>query len=173
MANTNNPHGLRPLGWCQGGGPPFLMAFSKLAAYATSIFMYDAVNRAAGGGLEASATPGTTAYSGVSLDFGLLSTLTPHLVVVSRDAIFEAQDNGGAGILAADLGLNANLVLTAGNAQTKQSKHQIDAATKAVTSTLDVHLLQLLGMPDNAFGPNARIEIVFNKHRMSPATAGV
>lgn len=174
MANNNNPHGLRPLGFTMEGGPLLLFPFAKVVGYGTAIFMNDAVNRPAGVGLEASATPGTTTYSGVSMDFSAASTAATHLVIVSLTALFEAQDNAvSAGVVAANCGLNANLVLTAGSTTTRQSKHQINETGIAVTSTLDVKLLQLYNIPDNAFGPNARIEIVFNKHRMAPATAGV
>lgn len=173
MSNTNNPHGLRPLGWNLAGGPPFIAAFSKVVGYGTTLFPFDAVNRVADGSIEASATPGTTRYTGVVLDYGLLSTATNHLVVIDPLAVYEAQDDGAPGILAVDLGLNANLVLTAGNTVTKQSKHQIAHAGIDVTNTLDVHLLQLFGAPDNAHGPNARIEIIFNKHRMASDSVGV
>ena len=174
MSNANNPHGLRPLGISLSGGPAFIDKLSKIATYATAIFMYDAINRVADGSIEASATPGTTAYSGVSLDYGKASSATDHLVVISPDAIYETQnDDGTTGLVAADMGLNANLILGAGSATTKLSGHQIDQSTAQTTNTLDVHLLGLLNVPDNAFGAYARIEVVFNKHRMSPATAGV
>ena len=173
MANLNNPHGLRPLGINLAGGAPYFEQLSKLASYATAIFQYDAVNRVSGGAIQASATPGTTTYTGVAMNYGAASTATDHLVCTDPTALYEAQEDGSAGIAAADLGLNANLVLTAGNTLTKISKHQIAGSTKAVTSTLDVHLLSLLAVPDNAFGNNARIEFVFNKHRYAPGVAGV
>lgn len=172
MANVNFPHGLKPIGRLSGG-PQYIETFAKAVGYATAIFVFDAVNRVADASIEASATPGTTAYTGVSLDYGAASTATNHLVYVSPDALFEAQEDGSGTIDAVDLGLNANLVLTAGNTLTHVSKHQIAGSTKQTTSSLDVHLLNFFNVPDNAFGANARIEIMFNKHRMSPATAGV
>lgn len=175
MSNANNPHGFRPLGFCLGGGPPVLQSFAKAVGYATAIFPFDLVQRAADGSIDTSITPGTTLISGVALDFGAASTATNHMVIISPDAMFEAQDNaGGAGILAVDLQLNANCIVSvAGNATSKLSGHQIADSTKATTSTLDLHLLQLLNVPENAFGPNARIEVVINKHRMNPGVAGV
>lgn len=174
MANANNPHGLKPLGLCLSGGPGFYDTLSKVVGYGTAIFQYDAINRVADGSIEASATPGTTNYSGVAMNYGAASTATDHLCALSADAMFEAQDNDTVtGLAAADMGLNANLVLTAGNATTKISKHQVNYTGINTTVTLDVHLLGLLNVPDNAFGANARVEIVFNKHRMAPATVGV
>jgi len=175
MANRDNPHGLRPLMRTLSGGNPFVQEMDKDAAEGTAIFQWDAVNREADGNIEAaSATPGTTLYSGVSLNYGAASTLTKHLVVVSFDAIFEAQDNGETdGFAAADMGLNVNLELNAGNANTTLSGHELDESTAAVTNTLDVKLLQLLTVPDNAYGAWGRYEVVFNKHRMAPGVAGV
>lgn len=178
MSNVNNPHGFRPLGWNLGGGPPILALMSKAVGLATAIYPYDLVARLADASITsatASITPGTTLLSGVALDYGALSTATDHLVVISPDSVFEAQDNaGGAGILAVDLGLNANCIVSvAGTLASKKSGHQIADSTKDVTSTLDLKLLQLLKVPDNDFGPNARIEVVINKHRMNPGVAGV
>jgi hypothetical protein len=171
MANRDNPHGLRPLGVCQGGGVPQIEPFSKLVGYATAIFRNDAVNRAADSGIQTGGTPGTTLYSGVSLQYSAASTADTVLVMTSADALYEAQADGS--LVEADLGLNANLLLTAGNATTKMSNHEIDSTTEATTPTLDVHLLRRHAVSDNAFGTNVRLEIIFNKHRMSPATAGV
>jgi hypothetical protein len=172
LANINNPHGLRPIGTIHGGGFE-VEEFQKAVGYATAIFIFDAVNRVADGSIEASATPGATNYSGVALNFGAASTATSHLVITDPLCLFEAQDDGGAGILAVDLGLNANLVLTAGDATTQQSKHQIATATAAVTATLDVKLRRLFNVPNNAHGANARIEIQINKHRMTAGVAGI
>lgn len=172
MANVDNPHGLRSLMRTLSGGCPTIDQFAKAVGYGTAIFIGDAVNRVADGSIEASATPGTTLYTGVALNHGAASKATTHLVITSPDAIYEAQDEG-TGVAAADEGLNANLVLNAGSATTKISGHEINGATKATTATLDVKLLKLLDVPDNAAGSNARVEVMFNKHRMAMAVAGV
>lgn len=173
MPNLNNPHGLMPLGIQIGGGPSMIEEFAKAVGYATALFRFDAVNRVADGSIEASATPGTTLYTGVVLDRGAASLATIHHVIVSPGAIFESQCSG-AGLVAADMGLNANLILSGGgNAVTGQSGHQLDTSTLAATATLDMHLLQLFNVADNAYGAFARIEVIFNKHRMAPGVAGV
>ena len=175
MANVDNPHGLRPLGYNLGGGPPMIQYFSKDASEGTAIFSYDAVNREADGNIEAnSATPGTTPYSGVSLNYGAASTLTEHAVIVSPDALFEAQDNADTdGFDAGDMGLNVNIELNAGSATTKQSGHELDESTANTTDTLDLHMLDLLAVPDNAAGSHSRVIVVFNKHRMNSQRAGL
>ncbi len=178
MANNNNPHGFRPLGISFGGGPSFVLPFSKAVGLGTAIYPYDLVAQLADGSITsatASITPGTTLLSGVALDYGALSTATEHLVVVNPDALFEAQDNAGsAGLLAADRGLNCNVIVSvAGTLLSKKSGHQIADSTKDVTATLDLHLLKLLAVPDNAYGVNARFEVVINKHRMNPGVVGI
>jgi hypothetical protein len=176
MANVDNPYGLRCLGLAMGGGHPQIDKFSKVVGYGTAIFPGDAVHQVADGSIESnSATPGTTRFSGVALDYGAASTATDHLVIISPDALFEAQDDGvGATIAAADVGLNANLILGAGDATKLQSGHEIDTNTKAATATLDVKLLRKLNVPNNDFAlANVRMEIMFANHRFAPATAGV
>jgi len=171
MSNVDNPHGLRSLMRTLSGGLPLIEEFDKAVGYGTAIFMNDAVNRAADNSIEASATPGTTLYSGVSLNYGAASTATKHQVIVSPDALFEAQADGSLAL--ADMGLNANLILGAGSTTTLQSGHEINSATEAVTASLDVHLLHKLNVPDNDYGDYVRVEIVFNKHRMNSVAVGV
>jgi hypothetical protein len=172
MPNLNNPFGLLPL-YVLSGGPIQTEEFSKVVGYATALFAHDAINRVADGSIEASATPGTTLYSGVNLNYGAALTATTHLAVVGPDTVFTAQGDGTGTLAAVDEGLNANLVLTAGNTLTRQSKHQIAESTKAITGTLDVKLLKLLVKPDNDYGANARFEILINRHRMALGVAGV
>ncbi len=171
MANNNNPHGLQPLGTGLSGGPLILEAYNALAAYATAIFRYDAVNRVSGGGLQAGGVPGTVLYSGVSMEYGAASVLTTHNVIISPDALYECQ--AVTALTAAQMGLNANLILNAGSITTKLSGHCIDDSTAAITGTLDLHLLKAYATLDNAYGAFARVEVVFNKSRLAALTAGV
>ena len=174
MANVDNPHGLRPIMRAFGGGMAGIEKLSKVVGYGTAIFQHDAVNRVADGSIEASATPGTTLYSGVALNYGAASKATDHLVITDPDMIFEAQDNADAtGLVAADMGLNANLQLNAGSATTQISGHEINLTGADVTASLDVHLMRKLDVPENAYGTHCRVEIMFNKHRMAKAAVGV
>src|SRR4051812_27587734 len=171
MANANNPHGLRPLGVTVGGGVPQIEHFKKLVGYGSAIYRNDAVARAADAAIQLPATPGTTLITGVAMAYSAASTADTVAVMITPEAIYEAQVNGS--LVEADLGLNANLLYTAGNSTTKMSKHEINAASADVTSTLDVHLLKLHPVPRNAFGTNAKFEIVINKSRLANAVVGV
>lgn len=174
MANVDNPHGFLPVGYMVGGGPPATLELSKAATYAVAFYPGDLVHRVADGTLESnSATPGTTRYSGVNLSPGAASTLTKHLVITDPKMVFEGQGDDDTDLDAADLGLNANALLSAGSATTGKSGHEIDASTKNTTNTLDLKLLQLHTVAGNAHGKWARIQVLINKHRMNPEVAGV
>lgn len=175
MPNVDNPHGLRPIGRTIDGGFPRIQGFQKDASEGTAIFQFDAVNREADGNLDAaSATPGTTLYSGVSLNYGAASTLTDHLVVVSPGALFEAQDNNDTdGLAAADEGLNINIELNAGSTSTLISGHELDESTLNTSNGLDLHVIQKLDVPGNDYGSYCRMIVMFNKHRMATVAAGV
>jgi hypothetical protein len=172
MANPNNPHGFAPTMRNIFGGPVQAFDFVKPASVATAIFQNDIVSTVTGAGIQ----PGrSTALVGVALNYGAANVLTNHLVVIDPKAILEAQDNDGAvGILAADLGKNANIsIAVAGNVSNGISGQQIDKSTVATTSTLDVQLIALHGTPENAFGPNARIQVILNRSFFDSGRTGV
>lgn len=172
MPNPNAPFGLQSMGRTLSGGFPEILHFTK--ATADVVYPNDAVNQLADGTIEAdSATPGTTNYSGISLGYGAAAAagvLIP--VIVSPDVIFIAQADGS--LAAADMGLNTNLVLTAGDSTILRSKHQLNSAAEAVTATLDVKLRRLFPRMGNEFASAYPvIECIFNKHRNAPGVAGV
>lgn len=174
MANRDNPHGLAPLGRNFDGGLPRVQLLAKAVGYGTALFIWDAVFRVADGSIDKTGTPGTTAYSGVNCTWGAASTATDHVVIVSPSAVFEAQDNDDTdGFAEVDMGLNVNLELNAGSATTKISGHELDESTIGTTDSLDMHMIQKLNVPDNAYGEHVRVEVIFNKHRMAHTVAGV
>jgi hypothetical protein len=174
MANRDNPHGLRPLLRSLSGGHVSINQYQKDVSMATAIFIWDVVNRENDENLAPGGTPGTTTYQGVSLNYGAALTATDHQVIDSPDAIFEAQDNADTdGFAEADMGLNCDLEFNAGSTTDEISGHEIDESAINTTATLDVKLLRLYAVPDNAFGANGRIEVMINKHRLGNAVAGV
>jgi len=173
MANVDNPHGLREIGTVFGG-PSEIEEMSKVVGYGVALFVGDVVGRVADGSLEIPATPGSILPSGVNLSYGALSTATNHLIITSQGTIFEAQDNAASvGLLAVDMGMNANLQYNAGSTVTQISGHEINETGINTTNTLDVHLRKLYPIQNNVHGPWARIEIQFNMHRMGTTSVGV
>jgi hypothetical protein len=171
MANVDNPRGLRCLGLCLSGGAPQVEEYWKAVNYNKAIFPGDAVNQVAGGGIETSATPGASLYLGAVLGgYGPVLTLTPHLVTITPDARYEAQATTAP---ATARGLNANLLLTAGDTVVLKSKHSINGAAIAVTATHDVKMLKLMPIPGNEAGAFSAWEVSFNPHRHAAGTVGV
>lgn len=172
MANTDGPKGLRPLGATSQGGPPRSRPYTKDAS-ATVVYEHDVVTLEADGGIAAGGTPGTTLYRGVALHHHPTLTAGDVLVMDSPGAMFAAQGDDGTDLLAADEGLNANLIFGAGSALTLMSGHEIDSNTKAVTATLDVKLEKLLKISGNDYGEFAKWVVTFNKHSLLPNVAGL
>lgn len=180
MANRDNPHGFQPLMRSITGGPGAAsIGAHKLVGDGTALFVNDVVKRAAAGTKKTLCITAATAAAaafGVNLVYGAASTATDHIVIPGQFQMFEAQEDGvthgGANVAAVDMGLNANLMATAGDANTKHSKHEIGGASIASTNTLDFHLLGLFQAPDNDFGANARLLVTFNNSQLSNQIAG-
>jgi hypothetical protein len=172
MPNPNNPHGFQPTMRNIFGGPIQAFDFVKPSSVSTAIFANDVVCTITGNGIQ----PGrSTALVGVALNYGAASVATPHSVIIDPKAVLEAQDNDSAvGILAADLGKNANIsTAVPGNVANGISGQQIDKSTVATTNTLDLQLIQLHGTPENAFGPNARVLVLLNRSFFDSGRTGV
>jgi hypothetical protein len=187
MANSNNPFGFRPI--IRAGGSPFSVTeYGKAAADANAIFVFDLVGHITGGTPFAlpenstynlsriqsgsQLTPGTSLWLGASLSYGAASTGTVHPVCDELDCIFIAQCSGATSITTAShAGLNANVKLTqAGSTTTKQSGEQVDSATIAATSSLDLRITRIAMIVPNAEGANAIVEVLINKHAFGQGT---
>ena len=174
MSNRGNPHGLLPTGRTIEGGEPHIEILTKDAAQATAIFTGDVVNREADDNIAPGGTPGTTTYTGVSLSFGAALSLSTHVVVTSPGALFVVQVNNDTdGIAAADPGSNVNFEFNPGSPTTLISGHELDESSINTTASLDAKILRLWDKPDNAYGANGDMVIMFNKHRNVPNVAGV
>lgn len=173
MSNYLRGGGLRLLNSFHGGGSS-TRQMVKDASQNLAIFRGDVVAREADTNIAPAGnlTPGTTAWDGVAQDYGAVSTLTNHLVVVDPMAVFEAQA-GATGLVAADEGFNANIIGSAGVVATQLSGHLVDDGTEQTTNTLDLHLKEFLRESANEEGAYSRWAVVFNRHRMHSLIAGV
>ena len=192
MANANRPSGLSPVGylngapWTGGGrvycipdtddtnkyaiGDPVAIAGSADANGIATITL-----ATAGTGnpiLGAIVSTGGTKYGGVFADPDALGDIVIPatkskayyvLVVDDPNVIFECQEEAtGTALAAADVGLNANLVSGADNGYV--SGWQVDRTGAAVTATLQVRLLGLNPVTNNAFGDYAKWLVFINNH---------
>ncbi len=187
MANTNVAGGLKPVRMADGS--PFNGAtdlMHALSSYATAIYIGDPVKIS--GTADASGVPGVTlsaageTISGVvvgftdaaSMTLGYGAASTTRYLLVSRGAniLYEVQDDGvGGAIAATDIGLNADLIAAAGSSYTKDSGYMVDTSTKATTATLQVRIRGLVQRPDNEIGTNAKLLVTLNNTTEAPGTA--
>lgn len=158
-----------------GGGAPLTEQFTKAAAYAAAIYKWDPVTELAGvlNGPASGITPGTTRFRGVALNWSIASTLALVLVLISRDSMYEAQEDntGAANVVAAKMGYNANLNVAsvAGGGVTRDNSGvQLSGTSINTTATLDMKISQLYTDPTNAYGAYGRLEVRFNKHLDNP-----
>ena len=96
------------------------------------------------------------------------------LVVDDPNTIFQVQEVGtGTPLTAIAVGLNANLVLGAGNGFV--SGWTLNNGDEDVTSTLQVRLLGLARTAplSNAFGQYAKWLVKINNHELAAGTAGI
>lgn len=197
MANANTPFGLKPHSYLNGApwngqARMYCIPSSDGNAYAIG----DPVELA--GGADAKGvptvvlmTPGS-GMTGVIVGAGgtkygahlgdptnLNTTVIPatktkdyYVLVVDDPAVlFMVQEIGtGTPLAAAEVGLNANLVAGTNNGYV--SGWLLTNTTEATTSTLDVQLMGLAQIPDNAFGAYAKWLVRMNNHSFNAGVTG-
>jgi hypothetical protein len=88
------------------------------------------------------------------------------------DLVFACKESSsGTAFTAAEVGLNANLAAGTNNGYV--SGWYIDNSTEATTATLNVKLLGLNPVPNNAFGVDAEWLVTLNAHELRGGIAGV
>jgi hypothetical protein len=108
----------------------------------------------------------------MSLGYGAASTVRYPLVAHGQDILFEIQeDSDGAALSAAEIGLNAQIIVAAGSSYTRQSGVMLDSSSAAVTATHGLRIRGISQRPDNAIGANAKVLVSLNDTTESPGTA--
>ena len=192
MANMNTPFGLRAAKRLDGACTAFQVTkFYVPATDATAIGLGDPVKLA--GSADANgiatvtrlATPGTDIVAGImigveplqadlSLNYRKASTAMYIYCITDPDTVFEVQeDSVGGALAAADIGLNANLVLGTVDTVTGNGKTMLDTSTKNTTNTLDVQILGLKQEVGNEFGNYAKVLVKINKSQFVNGATGV
>lgn len=193
MANTVMKRGLVPVGTVSGA--PYSGAarvYSVAAANATAIYVGDLVTAATtsqtvNGTIMQDVVQGATGdvFQGVvvgvlpdtstSLPYRAASTLRRILVADDPNLLFEMQDVAtGTPLAAADVGLNANVVVGAGSTVTGYSGMEIDNTTEATTNTLDLKLVAVPNRADNDLASaSAKFLVRINRHRLANQVAGI
>lgn len=188
MPNVNAPNGFRPLR--HGSGGVIRMGEYRLASgLGSNIFTGDLVVLKSDGYLD-KAIAGDVNIKGVFAGVRWTDTDgTPRfekrwptgtatkgsadafaLVYDDPTTIFEAQVTGAA-FAQTNVGNNADILATAGDTSTGQSKHSIDLSSPGA-ATAQIRIIGLIDRPDNDYGQYARVECYINEH-LDRVTAGI
>ena len=187
MANANVAYGLKPVRMADGssysGGVDMFYVPSsdgtalykgdpvKLAGSADSAGVAS-VTRCAAGDTITGAVVGFADATSMAAGYRAASTTSYVLVAHGQDILFEIQEDGvGGAIAAADIGLNADIIVAAGSAYSKQSGVMLDTSTKNTTATLPLRIAGIAQRPDNALDTNAKVLVTLNNTTESPGTA--
>jgi hypothetical protein len=187
MANENVAFGLKPVRMADGSpysggvdmyyvpssngtalyvGDPVKLAGSADSAGVASIALCAATDTITG------AIVGFADATSMSAGYGAASTVRYVLVSHGQDVLYEIQEDGVGGAIAADdIGLNADIIVAAGSTYTKRSGVMLDTSTKQTTATLGLRICGLAQRPDNAIGTNAKVLVSLNDTTESPGTA--
>lgn len=200
MANTDRPQGLRPVRYASGA--PYNGAANMYlvpSADATALFIGDLVKPFTSGGAAGTTVNGidvegmpTVIQSaagdpsiGVVIGFLPLQTnletrhraaSTNRIALVADDPqlLFEIQEvTGGTALTATEVGLNADVVVAAGNTTTGMSGMELDNASEATTAGLNMRIIGLVKRPDNAYGEHAKWLVQLMDHSFRAGVAGV
>ncbi len=192
MANTDRPAGLKPVRYLNGASwnGKARMYYCK-AAYDTALFIGDTIK--SGGSADALGKYATVEASGdtgnirgviigfsdqphVAFDADNLyraykpaSTAMYCLVVDDPDVIFEAQEDSDGNTIDADMvGLNTDILDTAGNTASGISGFELDSSDTAGGTQL--RILGLVDREDNVMGTHAKWEVLINTHELKSTT---
>lgn len=193
MANQNATRGLVPVRGANSqtvsGGPRL---YSHAAGDAVQIMVGDPVKiagtaqtingittqdvvRAATGDVIAGVCVGIMPTTRDSLSYGAASAAYQLFVDDDPNSQFEIQDaSTGTPLTTADVGLNVNFVVAAGNTYLGTSGVTLDNTTEATTNTLDLKLIDVVNRADldNTSSP-LRFYVRINRHLFSNQVAGV
>lgn len=98
------------------------------------------------------------------------------LVCNDPNALYEIQvDDDSAAFAATDVGLNADILATAGNDTTGYSAMELDASTLLDTATLQLKVMAVVPRNDNELGDFCKVIVKINNHQLGShtGTAGV
>lgn len=191
MANIDRPQGLIPvkhvngMPW-NGQTNMYLVPSSD----GTAVFIGDLVKLAGGAGaagtvvngIDVEGMPTVIQSAAGDLHVGVVVGFLPDqdnltrlhraastnriaLVCDDPDVIFEIQEvSGGTALTAAEVGLNANVVVGTGSSTTGISAAELSNSTEATTADLDLKIMGMVPRPDNALGEHCKWLVMINTH---------
>jgi len=185
MANEDRPTGARVIGNLSGYyegqlTKMFIPASDLVATYINDVVILAGSADVNGVATVAQSTAGDMPcgiivamepdYANLETKYRLASTARYVWVNTDPNVRFEIQTSGT--FAAANVGLNADLVVAAGSAASGLSAMELNQTTVATTSTLVLAIEGVMQREDNAIGLNAKILCSFNVHQYGSAGVG-
>jgi hypothetical protein len=169
MANTDAPCGFWPIRHLAGGE---IRTNSYTATTSATIYKGDLLKVVANGTVEIGAADIGIAAIGIAAEH-IASASAGQLVQVYDDPyiVFGVQCDSGTAAAATDVFYCTDHVATTGNTSTGISKNELDSSELAAGAALQLRVIGLVDMPDNAWGEHAKVEVIFNEHLFNKAGA--
>jgi len=181
MANNDKAFGLRPLGNLSGTGAQKQYGYEIADNQAGAIFQGDLVTLKDGFILQfnpASHTAAVGVFNGCFYNDPItqkptFSNFYPGSINITQGKIiaevlddpsqmFIVQNDGTSA--ASNYGKNADIVVGTGNSTTGLSANELDTSTIATTAALNLKIIGLWDVPNNAVGANAVVVVKINEH---------
>jgi hypothetical protein len=161
MANKDRPSGFRPKG----------NSYKAIEYTAGArVFPGDAVHMEADGKVDPAVA--SEALQGVAVSYAD-AVDDKVLVIDNPDQEFVVQADSADINAQTDMGLNYNIVATAGDTTYNQSRQELDGSSGATDSTLPLRLIRLEPTVDNALGSVAEVVVVINNHQLRKQSEGL
>jgi hypothetical protein len=181
MANVDKAFGLRPLGNLSGTGSQKQYGYEIADNQAGAIFQGDLVTLKDGYILQFDPASHTAAvgvfngcfYTDPTTGKPTFSNYYPGSVNITQGKItadvlddpnqmFLIQNDGTSA--ATNYGLNADIVVGTGSTTTGVSANELDTSSIATTAALNLKIIGLWDVPNNAVGANAVVVVKINEH---------
>ena len=199
MANVDRPSGLKPVGTIGAANwNGKVNMYVVNSANDTAIFVGDLVKLAGTGGdsgemsfgLDTEGLPEILQSAAGDKSVGVVVGFLPNqdnlmqkyapsenrrVALVSDDpnTVYEIQEvTGGTALTSAEIGLNANVIVAAGNTVTGLSGMELDNTQEASTAGFNCQILGLAKRVDNVLGEHAKWLVKLNDHEFSVGQTG-
>lgn len=159
MANADRPSGASPQG-------EILRARKYIAG--ARVFPGDFVTLESDGKVDPAAA--SEALLGVAISYAD-ADLSEVLVADHPDQLFEVQASGSDIDAQTDVGVNYNILATAGNTTYNQSRMELNSASgNATDADLPLQLLGVVDAPSNELGAQVKCVVRINNHQLQSGT---
>jgi hypothetical protein len=160
MANISRPKGFRP--------QERALRESAYIAAAT-IYPGDLVKMDATGQIVV----GTAGAAAIGVAVNYAASGDEVMVWDHPEQKFVVQADAGTTLAQTNIGLNYDVVATAGDATYKQSRMELDSSTGATLATLPLRLLGISRQVGTEMGEFAKCVVQINAHQLGPNSAGL